>query len=575
MAHSVTRPVQDLMHSAPKSSSSSVKEKTSVPKFRSRHQRNDTHDGSSTESGDDSLSALTSFDGTTSDSEVEQSTALDVLIFPAAMLLRLRATLLSQRVGRANALGYTTVPRPQRQGSPVELGNEAVKPAAWTFQCRQTHDENSIEAVVRKARGILNKLTVEKFDSLYDQLALCGINTEDHLRQLMHEIFEKATLQHHFIPMYADLCMRLESDPRIVLRDDEAKGGFKSLLLDACQTAFEELLETRVSRCGDDEELLKRKQRTLGNVKLVAQLMVRGMLSSRLLVQCAEDLLQARTVRSEALESLAAFLEIVVPAFDEPSWAHAHLLDSLFWRLLDITKDKAVPARDRFLLRNVLELREAGWPMRTPIQTASPMKLEEVRTQLSSLPKSPLQAQVRAFAARGREVQRGSMETVHMTSAPAEAKPKTGAAQKSPAPTEPFCPIAFRRVLAGIIKELAQGWNVPAAVRRVRDQRVPLEHQASDFTDILTRAAEESRGPARRSAFAFAAGLAAADATSAFERSACLEGTGIFFREVYEGLAEEVPRLAIILKAEMLPTLRSVLPDDHLRPLIPLELWTP
>merc|ERR1719437_235966 len=76
---------------------------------------------------------------------------------------------------------------------------------------------------------------------------------------------------------------------------------------------------------------------------------------------------------------------------------------------------------------------------------------------------------------------------------------------------KPFCPIAFRRVLSDIMKELSQGWNVPAAVRRIREQGVPATHQAGEFADILTRAAEESRGAARRAAFAFAAGLAAAD----------------------------------------------------------------
>jgi len=137
-----------------------------------------------------------------------------------------------------------------------------------------------------------------------------------------------------------------------------------------------------------------------------------------------------------------------------------------------------------------------------------------------------------------------------------------------------FDAVAFRRELTATMKELSQGCGVPTAVQRIREQHVPTCRQAAEFSDILTRAAEESRGPSRRSAFAFAAGLAAAgEAVSAFDRQACLEGIAVFFREVFDDLAEEVPRLSAIVKAELLPTLKSVLPESSLRAATPIGLW--
>jgi hypothetical protein len=143
-----------------------------------------------------------------------------------------------------------------------------------------------------------------------------------------------------------------------------------------------------------------------------------------------------------------------------------------------------------------------------------------------------------------------------------------------PLPQATFSLVAFRRELSAIIRDLGSDRNVGKAVRRVRQQGVPREHQAQEFSDLLTRAAEECRGPVRRSTFAFAAGLAAAAELSAFHREECLTGVKTFFQEVYPSLKEEVPRLPAIAAAEILPTLRSVLPVAQLCVLVPEDLKT-
>lgn len=99
---------------------------------------------------------------------------------------------------------------------------------------------------------------------------------------------------------------------------------------------------------------------------------------------------------------------------------------------------------------------------------------------------------------------------------------------------------------------------------------MPVAHQASQFVDILTRASEEVRGPARRSAFAFAVGLGAAEC-SAFERTECLKGIALFFDDVFEDLKEEVPKLSAIICSEFVPTLRFVFPQEALHAVLPHE----
>jgi len=318
-------------------------------------------------------------------------------------------------------------------------------------------------------------------------------------------------------------------------------------------------------------------------VKFVGELLVRSMLVPRLLVACAESLLKARDECRQALESLACLLEVAAPSFDDKTWAHWHQLDNVFSQVKILTQTTSVPARDRFLLRDVVELREAGWPGRSAATRKSgPMRLDDVRTQAKtessvstpssekcwrSLEQTPMP---QAPEAKKSQAQAPTLGTASVASAPkgGEVKVPEAAGQKA------FCPIGFRRALADVMKELAKGWNVPAAVHEIREQQVPKDRQAAEFADIITRAAEESRGPARRSSFAFAAGLAAAEGDSAFDKEACLEGIGVFFGEVYGDLCEEVPRLPAIMKSELLPTLRSVLPEAKLRELVPVDLWT-
>jgi len=134
-----------------------------------------------------------------------------------------------------------------------------------------------------------------------------------------------------------------------------------------------------------------------------------------------------------------------------------------------------------------------------------------------------------------------------------------------------FDPKAFHRELSATLRDLAADGNAAAAVRRIRTQNVPLSHQSREFTDLLTRACEVSRKAARHSAFAFAAGLAAAS-PSAFDRSECLAGVDAFFREVYDELCEEVSQLPSIVEREMLPTLRSVFAIGVLEKVLPESL---
>jgi len=118
---------------------------------------------------------------------------------------------------------------------------------------------------------------------------------------------------------------------------------------------------------------------------------------------------------------------------------------------------------------------------------------------------------------------------------------------------------AFRRELTNIMRELRLHKNPGLAVSQVRNCSVPRQRQAAEYADILTRAAEESRGPARRICMAFVGGVA-----KAFEKEECIAGLRMFFDVVYPDLCDEVPRLRSIVMTELFPVLKVVLEDGEL-----------
>ncbi|CAL5434944.1 unnamed protein product [Camellia sinensis] len=107
------------------------------------------------------------------------------------------------------------------------------------------------DRVLKTVKGILNKLTPEKFDVLKGQLIDSGITTPDILKDVISLIFEKAVLEPTFCPMYALLCFDL-NEKLAPFPSDELGGKeitFKRILLNNCQEAFEGADNLRADDC--------------------------------------------------------------------------------------------------------------------------------------------------------------------------------------------------------------------------------------------------------------------------------------------------------------------------------------
>jgi hypothetical protein len=154
------------------------------------------------------------------------------------------------------------------------------------------------------------------------------------------------------------------------------------------------------------------------------------------------------------------------------------------------------------------------------------------------------------------------------------AQPPAKAATPEPAfntlqqPNAPFDLRTFRRQLNEVLKQLGATRDTVSAFRRLDGLQVPSKFQAAEFSNLLTRVAEERCGASRRVMFAFCASLAG----KTFDRDMCAKGIQSFFDDVYEDLCEEVPRLPEILKNELVPTMSGPIGADKLSKILPASL---
>ena len=320
------------------------------------------------------------------------------------------------------------------------IGLEPVAPLEfsanrWTRKT-PTDEEQNVE---RKVKGLLNKLTMEKFDSISDQIIAWAnkSETEKDGRTLIHVIrlvFEKATDEAAWSEMYARLCRKMMEtiSPNVQddgIRNTEGKpiaGGqlFRKYLLNRCQEDFErgwaakdaaasaaaakaseDAAVKKAAEASGEAELYsdeyyvaqKAKRRGLGLIQFIGELYKLQMLTERIMHECIKKLLgNVDNPEEEEIESLCRLLTTVGKLLDNPK-ARAHM-DIYFTRMKELGKSSNVSPRMQFMLQvnplvhlqptvhslsfiqDLIELRERKWIPRN--QVAAPTTIAQVHEEV-------------------------------------------------------------------------------------------------------------------------------------------------------------------------------------------------
>ena len=245
------------------------------------------------------------------------------------------------------------------------------------------------EVVFRNVRGILNKLTPEKFEKLTNQLVNVGIYNVNILRGVIILLFEKALDEPHYSSLYAETCVKLNAEAPNFEEPGSRGTTFRKLLLKKCQEEFENRQEifSQFEKIDDsigDEEKEKRilaKRKMLGNIKFIGELGKLKILSSKVVHDCIRQLLsKVKNADPDEVECLCKLLTTVGKVLDTPE---AKLyMDQYFERMEDLAGRKNLPSRHRFMLQDVLDLRKNNWVQRQWKQNKGPRSITEIRKEV-------------------------------------------------------------------------------------------------------------------------------------------------------------------------------------------------
>jgi translation initiation factor 4G len=356
-------------------------------------------------------------------------------------------------------------------GKPAPLGPSGSGPKIWrdgsgsvstapslpttttdgknVWQRPKRADGGNNSTIFSEIKGILNKLTLEKFQPLSDQLiALLGQVTDvSMLDQVINQIFDKALTEPQFSKMYAELCLKVQpACPEF--EDNGKKQNFRRLLLNRCQKEFEkktQLDDDADTLSPEQKELkeIKAKTRMFGNIIFIGELFKLKMLTDKIMHGCVIVTLLPPVGQGqpshEDLEALCKLMSTVGKQLDAKTRGKPDSpMEQYFRRLTEMAEDKNHPARIRFMLTDLIDMRKNGWVGVGADDT--PKTLDEVHKSLA-----------KEEAARAG---RGPVQPVANVRGPAATRPVAATtARSTPVHAPPT-------VGAGTTKGSADGWEV-------------------------------------------------------------------------------------------------------------------
>jgi translation initiation factor 4G len=310
---------------------------------------------------------------------------------------------------------------PEDQIKPLEMSE-----SAWVAQLRKQQEDKDLdeeakhrlleESTRKDLQGLLNKLTLDKFERLSDQIIALDVSSPSQLKLVIYGVYDKAVDEPNFGPMYARLCAKMsaklpELHKWIAMEGEEKNNLFRRILLNKCQEEFERgskwaeiganrpaidpqtlSVEERQALADEDDLRFKLKRRSLGNIKFIGELFKLGMLTEKIMHSCITSLLmdgvkayikndneENREGAEEELESLCKLLATVGQKLDHPK--AAKIMDAYFGEMLKLSEVQSVPSRIRFALQDVVDLRDDKWQARTNIVPTGPKTIAEIRKE--------------------------------------------------------------------------------------------------------------------------------------------------------------------------------------------------
>ncbi|KAJ0183840.1 hypothetical protein K1T71_000263 [Dendrolimus kikuchii] len=275
--------------------------------------------------------------------------------------------------------------------------DSAWKPTRFRKE-NMTEEDYKTQELYKKFRGILNKLTPEKFDTLLDRVKTLEINNQKRLEGVIDLVFEKAIDEPNFSVAYAAMCNKLSTlkVPADNPTNPDQCVNFRALIINKCQNQFETdkvdeqvlKLEKELEECTDptkkkelhlmlEEENRRVRMRSVGNVRFIGELYKLKMLTCKIMDYCMKYLIDK--VEEEKLECLCKLLTTIGEQVENETTSQ---LDNIFKKMQDIVdrKSNKISSRVRFMIQDVIELRKRKWVVKSVVDS-QPKTMNQIQKE--------------------------------------------------------------------------------------------------------------------------------------------------------------------------------------------------
>lgn len=262
------------------------------------------------------------------------------------------------------------------------------------------------EDIERKVKSALNKLTLEMFEPITEDLLTIAKQSrwEDDaktIKQVISLTFAKACDEPYWSSVYAQFCAKMLKEIPEEIKDvntltksgEPATGGdlARRLLLATCQVEYEkgwvDKLPTNEDGSPLEPEMMSdeyyamaaAKRRGLGLVKFIGNLYILNMLNDQVILHCLRD--QSKNVidpSEDSLENLAQLIKTVGPRF-ETSERNRAALNMIYDNIEQILDKCQLSSRIKFMLMDLQDLRKSNW--KAIKQESGPKTIKEIHNE--------------------------------------------------------------------------------------------------------------------------------------------------------------------------------------------------
>ena len=226
---------------------------------------------------------------------------------------------------------------------------------AWSSKKKCDNDD---QAFIKEIRGVLNKITPQKYVEIICKTDLKRIYESDsRVNSVVEIIFDKALQE----PAYAHLYVELSKDILSFASKPEKGLDFRRKIIQQAQHEFE---SSPGERCADEIIDEKSQKRQASNMKFIGELFLADLINTATVIHIISNLIRVGEdfiPSAWEIELLVTLLTLIGQQLESRDYT---FVTEVFRRMRTLMKSPEYPPRIRFIMMDILESQAQKWKNR-------------------------------------------------------------------------------------------------------------------------------------------------------------------------------------------------------------------